>query len=55
LPSDIRLTARVAAARISRLLRPTSALEYLLEMISPCSVIRIWPFTAPPGCAMMAS
>src|SRR6476660_2051310 len=49
-----RLASSVAAARISRLLRPTSALEYLLEMISPCSVIRIWPFTAPPDRAAAA-
>ena len=36
-----RLASSVAAARVSRLRRPTSALEYLPAITSPCSVTRI--------------
>ena len=49
------VASSVAEASVSRLRRPTSGLEYLLEMISPCSVMRICPCTAPPGWARIAS
>ena len=39
---------------VLQLRRPTSGLEYLPEIVSPCSVMRIWPCTAPPGWARMA-
>ena len=42
------VASSVAAARISRLRRPTSGLEYLPAITSPCSVMRIAPCTAPP-------
>ena len=46
--------AAVAAASASRLRRPTSGLEYLAAITSPCSVTRIEPCTAPGGCARIA-
>src|SRR6516164_5203510 len=49
-----RLASNVAAARISRLRRPSSGFEYLLAMTSPCSVMRMAPCTAPTGWARIA-
>jgi hypothetical protein len=46
-----RVASSVAAARTSRLRRPSSGLAYLEAMTSPCSVMRICPCTAPCGCA----
>ena len=40
---------------VSRLRRPSSGSEYLLAMISPCSVMRRPPVTLPAGCARIAS
>ena len=48
------VASSVAAARVSRLRRPTSGLAYLPAITSPCSVMRIWPCTAPPGWARIA-
>ena len=39
-----RLASSVAAASVSRFLRPPSASAYLLAITSPCSVRRIRPF-----------
>ena len=55
LSSCSSVASSVAETSVSRLRRPTSGLEYLLEMISPCSVMRICPCTAPPGWARIAS
>src|SRR5829696_7044892 len=41
------VVSSVAAARISRLRRPTSGFAYLAAITSPCSVTRIWSRTAP--------
>ena len=48
------VASRLADTRVSRLRRPISGLEYFEEMISPCSVSRICPFTVPGGCARIA-
>ncbi len=50
-----RLASIVAATSASRLRRPSSGSEYLLAMISPCSVTRSPPVTLPAGCARIAS
>ena len=53
--ASTRLASSVAATSVSRLRRPSSGSEYLLAMISPCSVMRRPPVTLPAGCARIAS
>ena len=53
--ASARLASIVAATSASRLRRPSSGSEYLLAMISPCSVTRRPPVTLPAGCARIAS
>ena len=43
------VASSVAATSVSRLRRPSSGSEYLLAMISPCSVMRMAPFDAAGG------
>ena len=49
------LASSVAATSASRLRRASSGSEYLLAMISPCSVRRSLPVHAARGCARIAS
>ena len=52
--SSAAVGASAAATKVSRLRRPSSGSEYLLAMISPCSVSRYPASALPFGCARIA-
>jgi len=50
-----RRLSKVADAMASRLVAALSRVPYLAAITSPCSVMRMRPFTVPGGCARIAA